>query len=137
MRRLKEDAHGAINVADVNEERFDWHWVKMAFKAPQTWLSSLIWFFLLIPLYVRPPQQSLDSVLLIPRKSAPAATSILRIKTELLPLSPNHHHWPRIYQDYDRSTFYRTSKLGSLRYRPLDITTFRQDQSQGTDHGCW
>ncbi|KAG6355294.1 hypothetical protein INS49_003255 [Diaporthe citri] len=51
MARLKEDAHGATSVADVNEERFDWHWVRMAFKAPQTWFSSLIWFFLLIPLY--------------------------------------------------------------------------------------
>lgn len=53
MARLKEDAHGATSVADVNEERFDWHWVRMAFKAPQTWFSSLIWFFLLVPLYVR------------------------------------------------------------------------------------
>lgn len=52
MARLKEDAHGATSVADVNEERFDWHWVRMAFKAPQTWFSSLIWFFLLVPLYV-------------------------------------------------------------------------------------
>lgn len=65
MGRLKEDAHGATNVADVNEEKFDWHWVKMAFKAPQTWLSSLVWFFLLIPLYVRPPQPSLHSLLLV------------------------------------------------------------------------
>lgn len=56
MARLKEDAHGATSVADVNEERFDWHWVRMAFKAPQTWFSSLIWFFLLVPLYVRPHQ---------------------------------------------------------------------------------
>lgn len=52
MSRMKEDAHGATDTADVNEERFDWHWVKMAFQAPQTWMSSLIWFFLLIPLYV-------------------------------------------------------------------------------------
>ncbi|KKY29560.1 putative mfs transporter [Diaporthe ampelina] len=26
MARLKEDAHGATSVADVNEEKFDWHW---------------------------------------------------------------------------------------------------------------
>ncbi|KAI3392297.1 hypothetical protein diail_5905 [Diaporthe ilicicola] len=26
MARLKEDAHGATSVSDVNEERFDWHW---------------------------------------------------------------------------------------------------------------
>ena len=63
MARLKEDAHGATSVADVNEEKFDWHWVRMAFKAPQTWLSSLIWFFLLVPLYVRPPQQRLNTLL--------------------------------------------------------------------------
>lgn len=56
MARLKEDSHGATTVSDVNEERFDWHWVRMAFKAPQTWFSSLIWFFLLVPLYVRLPQ---------------------------------------------------------------------------------
>ncbi|KAJ4394222.1 hypothetical protein N0V93_003439 [Gnomoniopsis smithogilvyi] len=51
MARLKQDAHGATDVEDVNEEKFDWRWVKMAFKAPQTWLSSLIWFFVLVPLY--------------------------------------------------------------------------------------
>lgn len=55
MARLKQDAHGATNVEDVNEEKFDWRWVKMAFKAPQTWLSSLIWFFVLVPLYVSFP----------------------------------------------------------------------------------
>lgn len=66
MGRLKEDAHGATSVSDVNEERFDWHWVRMAFKAPQTWFSSLIWFFLLIPLYVRPSRPTST------RPSAPA-----------------------------------------------------------------
>lgn len=52
MFRLRQDAHGATDIADVNEEKFDWRWVRMALKAPQTWLSSLIWFFVLIPLYV-------------------------------------------------------------------------------------
>lgn len=52
MSRLKQDAHGATDIEDVNEEKFDWYWVRMALKAPQTWLSSLIWFFVLIPLYV-------------------------------------------------------------------------------------
>lgn len=70
MARLKEDSHGATSVADVNEERFDWHWVKMAFKAPQTWLSSLIWFFLLVPLYVRSPQLPFRRVLLLLGKPA-------------------------------------------------------------------
>lgn len=51
MARMKQDSHGATDTEDVNEEHFDWRWVKMAFKAPQTWLSSLIWFFVLIPLY--------------------------------------------------------------------------------------
>ncbi|KAI0480561.1 MFS transporter-like protein [Xylariaceae sp. FL0804] len=49
--RMRLDSHGATRADDVNEERFDWHWVRMAFAAPQTWLCSLLWFFLLIPLY--------------------------------------------------------------------------------------
>lgn len=55
MARMMQDAHGAMEVGDVNEEKFNWHWVKMALQAPQTWLSSLIWFFILIPLYVSLP----------------------------------------------------------------------------------
>ncbi|KAI2630546.1 MFS transporter-like protein [Xylaria nigripes] len=51
LSRMRMDSSGATDEDDVNKEKFDWHWVKMAFKAPQTWLSSLIWFFLLIPLY--------------------------------------------------------------------------------------
>ncbi|KAI1132967.1 MFS transporter-like protein [Nemania abortiva] len=49
--RMKMDSHGATREADVNHEKFDWHWVRMAFSAPQLWLSSFAWFFLLIPLY--------------------------------------------------------------------------------------
>ncbi|KAI0550277.1 MFS transporter-like protein [Xylaria curta] len=49
--RMKMDSHGATKEHDVNHEKFDWHWVRMAFSAPQLWLSSFAWFFLLIPLY--------------------------------------------------------------------------------------
>ncbi|KAH9906146.1 MFS transporter-like protein [Xylariomycetidae sp. FL2044] len=51
LARMKLDSHGATSTDDVNEERFDWHWVRMAFRAPQTWFCSLIWFFLLVSLY--------------------------------------------------------------------------------------
>ncbi|KAI1847785.1 hypothetical protein JX265_009213 [Neoarthrinium moseri] len=51
LARMRLDSHGATDSDDVNEEHFDWHWVKMAFKAPQTWFCCFIWFFLLIPLY--------------------------------------------------------------------------------------
>ncbi|KAJ8115725.1 hypothetical protein OPT61_g2699 [Boeremia exigua] len=50
LRRMRLDAHGATDV-DVDEEKFDWYWVKMALKAPQTYFNGFIWFFLLIPLY--------------------------------------------------------------------------------------
>ncbi|KAF1359092.1 MFS transporter-like protein [Lizonia empirigonia] len=50
LRCMRLDAHGATDV-DVNEEKFDWYWVKMALKAPQTYFNGFIWFFLLIPLY--------------------------------------------------------------------------------------
>lgn len=49
--RMKTDSAGATTEDDVNHEKFDWHWVRMAFAAPQLWLSCLIWFFVLIPLY--------------------------------------------------------------------------------------
>ncbi|KAI0166276.1 MFS transporter-like protein [Xylariaceae sp. FL1272] len=51
LARMKDDSHGATQSSDVNLEKFDWHWVRMAFAAPQLWLSCLSWFFLLIPLY--------------------------------------------------------------------------------------
>lgn len=47
LRRMRLDAHGATNV-DVDEEKFDWYWVKMALKAPQTYFNGFIWFFLLV-----------------------------------------------------------------------------------------
>ncbi|KAJ4982846.1 hypothetical protein SVAN01_11666 [Stagonosporopsis vannaccii] len=50
LRRMRLDAHGSTTV-DVDEEKFDWYWVKMALKAPQTYFNGFIWFFLLIPLY--------------------------------------------------------------------------------------
>ncbi|KAI1423856.1 MFS transporter-like protein [Xylaria sp. FL1777] len=51
LSRMKIDSHGAVSEDDVNNERFDWHWVRMAFAAPQLWFSSFIWFFLLVSLY--------------------------------------------------------------------------------------
>ncbi|KAM0819188.1 putative Major facilitator superfamily domain-containing protein [Seiridium cardinale] len=51
LARLRLDSHGATETGDVNEEHFDWHWVKMAFQAPQLWFCCFIWFFLLVPLY--------------------------------------------------------------------------------------
>ncbi|KAF3012237.1 hypothetical protein E8E14_010581 [Neopestalotiopsis sp. 37M] len=51
LSRLQLDSHGAATSGDVNEEHFDWHWVRMAFKAPQLWFCCFIWFFLLISLY--------------------------------------------------------------------------------------
>lgn len=52
LRRMKLDASGATTESDVDHEKFDWHWVRMALLSPNTWFCSLAWFFLLIPLYV-------------------------------------------------------------------------------------
>lgn len=51
LARLKQDYHGGANKDEVDDERFDWHWVRMAFVSPNLWFTSLAWFFLLIPLY--------------------------------------------------------------------------------------
>ena len=52
LKRMRIDASGATSI-DVDQEEFDWFWVKMAVKAPQMYLCAAIWFFLLVPLYVR------------------------------------------------------------------------------------
>jgi hypothetical protein len=53
LHRMKADSHGATDQEDVGQERFNWHWIRMALISPNTILCSLAWFFLLIPLYVR------------------------------------------------------------------------------------
>jgi hypothetical protein len=50
--RIMADAHGSATKSDVNDEKFDWHWVRMALLSPNTIFCSLAWFFLLVPLYV-------------------------------------------------------------------------------------
>lgn len=44
MARLKDDYHGATSKEDVNDEKFDWHWVKMAFASVNLWMTSLAWY---------------------------------------------------------------------------------------------
>lgn len=44
MARLKDDSHGATEEEDVKNEKFDWHWVKMAFTSPNLWMTSLAWY---------------------------------------------------------------------------------------------
>ncbi|KAF1846006.1 MFS general substrate transporter [Cucurbitaria berberidis CBS 394.84] len=51
LRRMRLDAHGSSAVVAVDDERFSWYWMKMALTAPQTYFCSIIWFFLLVPLY--------------------------------------------------------------------------------------
>jgi hypothetical protein len=51
--RLMADSHGSSTKSDVNDEKFDWHFVRMALMSPNTIFCSLAWFFLLVPLYVR------------------------------------------------------------------------------------
>lgn len=57
LRRMRLDAHGATSV-NVDEEGFDWYWVKMALKAPQTYFNSFIWFFLLVSPACRPTHRN-------------------------------------------------------------------------------
>lgn len=50
LRRMRLDASGSSSI-DVDDEKFNWHWVKMALLAPQTYLFSLLWFCLLVSLH--------------------------------------------------------------------------------------
>ena len=49
--RMAHDASGATVTTDVKEERFDWHWVKLALLNWNTLLLSLNFFALITPIY--------------------------------------------------------------------------------------
>ncbi|KAF7845983.1 hypothetical protein BT93_L5707 [Corymbia citriodora subsp. variegata] len=51
MSVLKEDSRGATMEANVDAEKFSWHWVRMALLSPNLWFTSIAWFFVLVPLY--------------------------------------------------------------------------------------
>lgn len=41
LRRMKQDAHGATSELDVKRERFNWHWMRMAWVSPNTIFCSV------------------------------------------------------------------------------------------------
>ncbi|KIW53594.1 hypothetical protein PV05_09151 [Exophiala xenobiotica] len=41
VRRMKEDADGAMAADEARDEHFKWHWVRMALKSPNTIICSL------------------------------------------------------------------------------------------------
>lgn len=131
MARLKQDSHGATDIEDVNEEKFNWHWVKMAFKAPQTWLSSLIWFFVLIPLYVSSRNPSMGTTVLVTRRDLADCPC----RAELLPLPPYNHHRPGIHQHNHGPAVHRTTEHGGLRGRAIDFVPVGQNQGSRAYHG--
>lgn len=49
--RMKLDAHGASTTSDVDNERFSWHWVRLAIFNINTLLMSLDFFFVIVPIY--------------------------------------------------------------------------------------
>lgn len=48
---MKLDSQGATSVSDVDHEKFSWHWVSMAFLNWNTWLTSLVFFSVITPIY--------------------------------------------------------------------------------------
>lgn len=48
---MREDSQGSTSNAEVEKEKFDWHWVKLAIFDVNTLLLSLIFFFIITPIY--------------------------------------------------------------------------------------
>jgi len=51
VHRMKIDAQDATSASDVSQEEFSWHWVKMAIFNWNMWLTSLIFFSVITPIY--------------------------------------------------------------------------------------
>lgn len=50
MQRMNADSQGSSSNG-VEQEKFDWHWVKLAIFDVNTLLLSLIFFFIITPIY--------------------------------------------------------------------------------------
>ena len=99
LRYMRLDSSGATET-DVDEERFNWYWVKMALRAPQTYFCAIIWFFLLVPLYVR----TCNVFLLAAAIGAPTD-----LTQELFTLLTLHHPRNGLQVDH-RPAIYRAAK---------------------------
>lgn len=51
IHRMKLDYRGASPVANIDNEKFSWHWVKLAVFNWNTWLLSLNFFAVITPIY--------------------------------------------------------------------------------------
>ncbi|CZT15451.1 related to putative tartrate transporter [Ramularia collo-cygni] len=49
--RMKSDSQSSTSNANVEKEKFDWHWVKLAIFDVNTILLSIIFFFIITPIY--------------------------------------------------------------------------------------
>ncbi|OAL25824.1 hypothetical protein AYO20_10379 [Fonsecaea nubica] len=50
-RRVYGDARAANGMATVEEEKFSWHWVRIALFCPLPWLTSVAYMMIIVPLY--------------------------------------------------------------------------------------
>jgi MFS family permease len=51
VQRMNSDTQAATSSDPVEAEKFDWHWVKLAIFDVNTILLSLIFFFIITPIY--------------------------------------------------------------------------------------
>ena len=49
--RMQLDAHGSNTAATVNDEKFDWYWVRRALLNVNTLITSLLFFAIITPIY--------------------------------------------------------------------------------------
>ncbi len=120
--RMAKDSHHAESGV-VDEERFDWHWVRMAFSSPNTWLASIAWFFLLIPLYVG------ASTKIVFRQE-------LIMMLELFPVPSDPHQGSRLYV-HQGPTVLSSTKHGRFRLRPDRGSIIGQVENARTFPAWW
>ena len=121
LSRMRMDAHGAMKAQAVDEETFDWAWVRMALLSPNTIVCSLAWFFLLIPLYV-----SLRGPRLLFSQSGNQTKRVTHVPIVLLPIPAHNNKSSRLYRHHC-TALHRPSQHVSLRSRATHFLLQRPD----------
>lgn len=124
VQRMHDDSQGSTSNTEVEKEKFDWHWVKLAIFDVNTILLSMIFFFIITPIY--------SFSLFLPTINSTFGYS--RVVAQLLTVSASPIDLRRTSTEQNADSTIGPSKHRRILQRPRDILAFRPFQTPWNLH---